>query len=197
MSSSEIKELKCILVGESGTGKTCLINSLLGSPLNPQETPTLSPSFAPKTVKIGEKSYKVNIWDTMGQEKYRALTKVFIKDSKLVFLVYDITDRESFEKLNCWYNTIIDALGENVVIGFIANKQDLYRDEKVREEEIEKYANEKNAPYRYTSAINPASFEEFFQEQVKAYDDKTKEIVENVRGTKLNTKKHNKLKKWC
>ena len=197
MSSSEIKELKCILVGESGTGKTCLINSLLGSPLNPEETPTLSPSFAPKTVKIGEKSYKVNIWDTMGQEKYRALTKVFIKDSKLVFLVYDITDRESFEKLNCWYNTIIDALGENVVIGFIANKQDLYRDEKVRQEEIEKYANEKNAAYRYTSALNPASFEEFFQEQVKAYDDKTKEIVENVRGTKLNTKKHNKSKKWC
>ena len=48
-----------------------------------------------------------------------------------------------------------------------------------------------------TSAINPASFEEFSQEQVKAYDDKTKEIVENVRGTKLNTKKHNKLKKLC
>ena len=49
------------------------------------------------------------------------------------------------------------------MIGFIGNKQDLYREEKVREEEIEKYTNEKNAPYRYTSALNPASFEEFLQ----------------------------------
>ena len=151
MSNSEIKELKCILVGESGTGKTSLINSLLDSPFNPEKTPTLSPTYSSKTVKIRDKLYKVNIWDTAGQEKYRALTKVFIKDSKLVFLVYDITDRESFEKLNYWYITIIDALGENVVIGFIANKQDLYRDEKVRQEEIEKYANEKNGPYKYFS----------------------------------------------
>ena len=197
MSDSEKDELKCILVGESGTGKTCLINALMGLGFNPNVLPSFSSTFVTKIVKIGDKSYKVNIWDTIGQEKYYSLTKIFIKDSKLVFLVYDITDRKSFEKLDFWYNTIIEVLGDSAVIGFISNKEDLYTNEEVKEEEIEKYAQEKKAPFRYTSALTPSSFEKFFQEQVEAYIKKTEGIVENVEGKKLNIKKDKKSKKLC
>ena len=151
--------------------------------------PSLNGSFVTKRVKIREKSYEVNVWDTIGQEKFNGITKIFIKDSELVFIVYDITNRESFEKLDYWYNFIIEVLGENVMIGFIGYKQDSYKEEKVKEEEIKEYAQNKNAQYRTTSALYPESFKEFFQEQVEAYDNKTEEIVEIARGIKLNNKK--------
>ena len=107
MSNSKNNELKCILVGETGIGKTCLINSLMGYGFNPNEQSSISSSFVTKIIKIGDKSYKVNLWDTIGQEEYHSLTKIFIKDSKLVFFVYDITSRKSFEKLDFWYKLTI------------------------------------------------------------------------------------------
>ncbi len=197
MNDSEKDELKCILLGESGVGKTCLLNALIGLGFNPNEISSISSSYVTKIIKIGDKSYKVNLWDTIGQEEYHSLTKIFIKNSQLVFFVYDITSRKSFEKLDFWYNTTMEILGENAVIGFIGNKEDLYTKEQVKEEEIEKYAQEKKAPFKYTSALTPSSFEIFLQKQVEAYIKKTEGIVENVGGKKLNAKKDNKSKKCC
>ena len=197
MNDSEKDELKCILLGESGVGKTCLINALIGLGFNPNEISSISSSYVTKKIIIGDKSYKVNLWDTIGQEEYHSLTKIFIKNSQLVFFVYDITNRKSFEKLDFWYNTTMEVLGEDAVIGFIGNKEDLYTKEEVKEEEIEKYAQEKKAPFKYTSALTPSSFEIFLQKQVEAYIKKTEGIVENVGGKKLNTKKDNKSKKCC
>ena len=91
----------------------------------------------------------------------------------------------------------MEVLGEDAVTGFIGNKEDLYTKEEVKEEEIEKYAQEKKAPFKYTSALTPSSFEIFLQKQVEAYIKKTEGIVENVGGKKLNTKKDNKSKKCC
>ena len=189
--------LKVVFLGEASTGKTCLMNVYDKDVFNEITENTINCSFISKTIDISKGKIKLILWDTIGQEKYYSLTKIFIKDSKLVFLVYDITDRKSFEKLDFWYNTIKEVLGDSAVIGFIGNKEDLYTKEEVKEEEIEKYAREKKAPFRYTSALTPLSFEKFFQEQVEAYIKKTEGIVENVEGKKLNIKKHNKSKKWC
>ena len=197
MNDSEKDELKCILLGESGVGKTCLIIALIGLGFNPNEISSISSSYVTKKIIIGDKSYKVNLWDTIGQEEYHSLTKIFIKNSQLVFFVYDITNRKSFEKLDFWYNTTMEVLGEDAVTGFIGNKEDLYIKEEEKEEEIEKYAQEKKAPFKYTSALTPSSFEIFLQKQVEAYIKKTEGIVENVEGKKLNIKKDKKSKKWC
>ena len=94
-------------------------------------------------------------------------------------------------------NTITEILGKNIVIRFIGNKEDLYMQEEVKEEEIEKYAEEKKALYKCTSTKKTLSFENFFQEQVEAYIKKTEGIVENAGGKKLNLKKDNKPNKWC
>ena len=185
MNDSEKDELKCILLGESGVGKTCLINALIGLGFNPNEISSISSSYVTKKIIIGDKSYKVNLWDTIGQEEYHSLTKIFIKNSQLVFFVYDITNRKSFEKLDFWYNTTMEVLGEDAVTGFIGNKEDLYTKEEVKEEEIEKYAQEKKAQFKYTSALTPSSFEILLQKQVEAYIKKTEGIVENVGGKKI------------
>ena len=113
MKKLEDEEIKVILVGESGTGKTSLINVAMGMKFQEgTELTTSSASFVTKIIKIGDKSYSLNLWDTIGQEKFRSLTKIFIKDSKIVIFVYDITNKRSFEELNFWFKTIHDVLGD-------------------------------------------------------------------------------------
>ena len=95
---------------------------------------TATANFVPKEFIIDGKSYLTNLWDTIGQEKFRSLTKIFIKDSKIVVFVFDITNRNSFKELNFWMNTIEEILGVDAILGIAANKQDLYDKEQVKEE---------------------------------------------------------------
>ena len=187
MAKSEEQDIKVILVGEMGTGKTSLINVLMGGKfVEGAEITTSSASFVTKQMKIDNKLYSINLWDTIGQEKFRYLTKIFIKDSKIVIFVYDITRLKTFEELEFWFQTIKDVLGENVVLGIVGNKQDLFVKEEVKEEKVKKYAAEKKVPFKLTSAKNPLSFTTFLEELLKTYITKYGVVVHNnTGGTKL------------
>ena len=193
------EEIKVILIGESGTGKTSLINATMGLKFKDTVESTTTNSFSSKTVTINNKEYVLNLWDTIGQEKFRSLTKIFIKDSKIVILVYDITRKASFNELNFWLKMIQDILGDEPVLGICGNKSDLFVKEQVKEGEVKKYSEEKNIPFKLTSAKNPLSFNKFLEDLVKQYLEKRG--VETV-GTKdkidLNSKKRNiNGKKFC
>ena len=116
--------IKIILVGDSGTGKTNLITVAAGFEFNSNTLTTTSCSYIQKIIKKGDKEYKVNLWDTIGQEKYRSLTKIFLKDSKIVIFVYDITNKATFQSLKFWKKTIDDVLGNGPVLGVVGNKID-------------------------------------------------------------------------
>ena len=193
------EEIKVILIGESGTWKTSLINATMGLKFKDTVESTTTNSFSSKTVTINNKEYVLNLWDTIGQEKFRSLTKIFIKDSKIVILVYDITRKASFNELNFWLKMIQDILGDEPVLGICGNKSDLFVKEQVKEGEVKKYSEEKNIPFKLTSAKNPLSFNKFLEDLVKQYLEKRG--VETV-GTKdkidLNNKKRNITgKKFC
>ena len=162
--------IKVILVGDSGTGKTNLITITAGYEFNSNSLSTTSCSYVQKIFERDDKEYKVNLWDTIGQEKYRSLTKIFLKDSKIVIFVYDITNRESFESLKFWKQIIDDILGNTPIFGVVGNKNDLYYDEKVKEEEGEEYANSIGAKYLLTSAKNdPKGFVQFIEQLLDDY----------------------------
>ena len=193
-------EIKVILVGESGTGKTSLINATMGLQFQEHMESTTTNNFSSKTIKINSKEYTLNLWDTIGQEKFRSLTKIFIKDSKIVLLVYDITVMRSFYELDYWYKIIHDILGDEPVIGICGNKQDLITKEQVKEEVAKKYAEEKNLPFRLTSAKNPLSFNNFLEELVKKYVEKNgggKDIKQNKGKININKDKKKDEKKCC
>ena len=197
MKNLEEQEIKVILVGESGTGKTSLISISMGMKFQEgMEISTSAASFVTKIIKIGDKSYSLNLWDTIGQEKFRSLTKIFIKDSKIVIFVYDITNKKSFEELEYWYKTIKDVLGESAVLGIAGNKQDLFTQEQVSEEEAEKYAESKGIPLKLTSAKNPLTFNLFLEELLKKYIVKCGGVVEENQGQKLDAKSENKEGKF-
>ena len=167
--------IKLILVGDSGTGKTNLINVSAGLKFDSDSPTTTSCAYIQKIIKRNKKEYKVNLWDTIGQERYRALTKIFVKDSNIVIFVYDITNRETFESLPYWKKIIEDILGKDLTLGVVGNKIDLFLNEKVKENEGEEYAESIGAKFILTSAkINPNQFSKFIEEMLDIYLRKNK-----------------------
>ena len=120
----EDQDIKTILVGMSGTGKTNIINALINQPFDSDQISTQTSSFVDKYITVGKKKYHIEIWETAGQEKYRSLTKIFIKDSKIVIFVYDITTKASFEEIDYWVNTVKEILGDSPFYALIGNKKD-------------------------------------------------------------------------
>jgi len=109
MSEKEAKQCKVVLIGESGVGKTSIMNRYTSNTFSSVLTATPGASFTAKVVylKDYDQSIKFEIWDTAGQEKYRALAKVFYKNAAVCILVYDITRKESFDELQkYWINEI-------------------------------------------------------------------------------------------
>ena len=169
---SDLDDLKVILLGESGVGKTNLINRVMGEEFNEGEISTTNSSFSLKKLKLGQTEYSVKLWDTIGQEKFRHLTKLFYSDSKIVIFVYDISIKESFDALkDYWVKDINDKLGEGIIKGVVGNKIDKVIEEQVTPEEGEEYAKSIGARFLATSAKTegPQKFEELLNQLLGDY----------------------------
>ena len=148
--------VKVVLLGEAGVGKTCIISQFISGVFDPDTISSLSAQFISKTIEFKDinKTIKFDIWDTAGQEKFRALAKIFYKDAKVICLVYDITSHKSFEALKeFWYEqqTKLNVDGDPIY-AVVANKNDLYESQQVNEEEAKEFAKSINAIYQSTSA---------------------------------------------
>ena len=193
--------IKVILVGDTGTGKTNLISVAAGRKFKAVNLITTTCSFFPLKINIDGKEYQINLWDTIGQEKYQSITKIFFKHSKIVLYVYDITNRKSFDNLKNWKQIIDETLGEVPIIGVVGNKCDLFLQEEIKEKEGKNYADEIGAKLLYTSAkLDAKNFREFVEGLAKDYV--IKYGIKSNNDIKLNKKKHaekneQKDKKCC
>ena len=194
------EEIKVILVGEMGTGKTSLINTAIGLSFQDKLPSTTTNSIVNKVMEIKGKKYSINLWDTIGQEKYRSLTKIFMKGAKVVIFVYDITSRHTFTELDFWFKSTQEIINEKIVMGIIGNKSDLFLKEEVSEEEGRKLAKDKGFEFALTSAKNSSIFCEFLEKLVKKYIGVDPDEEEEDKGKKLKVKKNDtakKKKRWC
>ena len=189
------KGIKAILVGESGVGKTSLINITIGLSFNESIGTTFSNSYVEQNYVINNETYYMHLWDTIGQEKYRQLTKLFFKDSKIVIFVYDKSIKKSFEELPFWNGEIKNTIGDEIIKAVVGNKEDLDDNENdVNEDEARKYAESINAKFRMTSAkLNPKGFQNFLKELLIDYLDKYK--MNASRNSVINLNKKNSKKK--
>jgi small GTP-binding protein len=195
MADDDMNEIKIILIGEPGTGKTCLINVATGNQFNENSESTLLSTYVTKKMVINDKEYALNLWDTAGQEKYRAMTKIFTKNSKIVVFVYAINNKNTFEEMKSyWIKTIKETLGDDPILGIAGNKSDLYLEEAVPEEEAREFANKLRIKFKLVSAKNdPNSFVNFLQELVEEFL-QTKGLS-GKNGVNLN--KNKKKKSGC
>ena len=185
---------KVILVGEAGVGKTCIIKQYLDNSFDPEEIPTIAGQEVYKELTIENKSIKLTIWDTCGQEKFRSINKIFMQSSNIVILVYSITDKNSFDQLNYWYNNVIKNIGNDIIIGIAANKCDLLEDEKVHAQEGINYAEKIGAVFKETTATQHEAIEELFEELCRKFVQK-KNI--NETGNILLNNTSSKIWKYC
>ena len=148
------KDVKVIILGETGVGKTSIINRFINDEFNPDnDIETLGSTFFRKSIKRQNTVYKLQIWDSIGQEKYHSITRLFIKGSNIVLLVYSIDSRESFEELNHWLNTLKDILDKNkYILGIVASKSDLVNEEIVSRNEGEEFAKKTGGIFRAVSS---------------------------------------------
>ena len=160
------KEYKVILLGESGVGaKTSLINRLVYNIFYDQVLSTAGASCSSKLIKLKNgKEIIINFWDTVGQEKYRSLTKFFIKDSDCVVLGYDITKKDSFENIKYfWYKCSQENVKTDLYY-LIGNKSDLFEKETVSEIEARDYAKENNMKFFLVSCCNDSGIKPFLND---------------------------------
>ena len=144
---------KFILIGDSSVGKTCLFKKMTTGNFNDKNISTIgvdrkSLSINTTVLENGvekNKNFEIQLWDTAGQERFRSITKSYYKESQGLFLLYDITNRESFEGLNKWVTGIRESLGEKsdkYAIILLGNKLDLVNEDadarKVTEDDAEK-----------------------------------------------------------
>ena len=167
----EVKELKVILLGEPGVGKTNIISRYLSNSFNERSNPTLGSTFGEKNISKDGITYSLKVWDTTGQEKYNSITKLFVKGAHIVVLVYSIDNLESFQKLNFWHNYIKEELQENkYILALVGNKRDLYENEVVSEEDGKKLAEKKRAIFGLVSAkIDKPLIDKFFDYLLDEY----------------------------
>ena len=112
----------------------------------------------------------MNICDTYGYEKYRIVNKLFYKDSAIIILVYDITNKNTFENIkNFWYNDIQTNFDSKPMMVIVWNKTDLYEAEEVKEEEARDYAKSINSKFKLFSAKEDSEFDRFLEELIDDY----------------------------
>jgi len=188
----DLLEGKLILLGDSGVGKTKLINVANGKDFLDTSNVTISASFLEKIFEIDSIKYKIFFWDTAGSEKYRGLTKLYYKGSDIVIFVYDITSNKSFDSLKEWINEAKGIIENNYVCGIVGNKKDLYKVQEIPDKEGIEFAKEKGMKFKLVSAKEDKdSFIEFVKELIKD----ARENLEKKREALLLLKKKNKKHK--
>ena len=141
---------KIIFVGDSGVGKTTLINRINNEEFKDLNESSVGIDYYSKNIKFGGEELTLQIWDTAGQEKYRGLIPTYARNAVLAFIIYDISSKKSFENLTEWINYLNSI--EKMPMIICGNKIDLVDDRQVKKEEGEKFAKKNNLVFFEVSA---------------------------------------------
>ena len=155
---------KVVLLGEAGVGKTSIISRYVNNTFSDVLMSTTGASFAIKKLEIDDHKIKFQIWDTAGQERFRSLAKIFYQNAAVAVLVYDITRRDSFQKLkDFWVKELKENAPSDIILAVAANKSDNYEFEVVSLKEGKELAQEINAIFKSTSAMLSHGIEDLFK----------------------------------
>ena len=209
----ETYQFKIILVGDAAVGKSSILSRYAENVFPDKIQPSIGVEFKVKDIPVSstaQASYK--IWDTVGDEKFRAITKQYYRDANGIFLVFDLTSRDTFEKLDDWFADIKDNAPQDAIVFLVGNKSDLKEDRKVKKEDCDIAARRYNSKYYEVSAKNGSNILMTFEDmaprlvevQLEKQKQSGKESKQKTNLLKLGGKKdkglfnkNNSSKKCC
>merc|ERR1712157_217327 len=160
--SSYDMQIKLLMIGDSGVGKTCILLQYANNTWAPTFITTIGIDFKIKNIEIDTKRIKLQIWDTAGQERFRTITTSYFRGAQGILLVYDVTDRRSFESIRNWISQIQQHADVHVNKILVGNKCDMTDEKVVSTEEGQKLAKEFGIDFWEASAKNDINVEDSF-----------------------------------
>ena len=185
---------KILLLGDATVGKTCFLLRYTDDTFLDLHMATIGLDYRLKTMILeNHKIVKVQLWDTAGQDKFRAITRNYYKGARGIILIYDVTNIKSYENIKKWINEIKEEISEKVSIVLIANKIDNEPERKISREQGEKLAKDNDVTFFETSAKTG----EGVNESVFYLVQKIVETDPEIKNKGKNLKIRNKKKKFC
>ena len=193
---------KILLIGDLGVGKSCVILRYVEGDFPGNIMSSIGVDFKTKQIELDDHSIKMQIWDTAGHEKFRTITTSYYKSAQAIIILYDITQKSSFEHIRNWI-TEIDKFGKQGVLKVIVgNKLDLENNRKISKEDAENLALKYGVKLWEVSAKDNTNIEEMFVDTIKTLLEKNSKIISESSSMGNNIKlskniKNKKNKKCC
>ena len=162
----DLIKLKLIVVGNQSTGKSCILNRFVNETFDENYQATIGLDFQSKNVTIHDQDVRLILYDTAGQEKFRSLIPMYIREAQIILLIYDISNRDSFDSLPKWLREVMGVKNSEAVFALIGNKIDLEKERKVTFEEGQKFADQNNFIFQEVSAKDGTNFQKLFETQL-------------------------------
>ena len=196
MEASEPPLYKILLLGDSTVGKTCFLLRYVDDSFLDLHMATIGLDYRLKTLILEEqKIVKVQLWDTAGQDKFRAITRNYYKGASGIILIFDVTNVKTYENIKKWINEIKEEISEKVAIVLIGNKVDNVQERKISKEQGDKLASEIGVKFFETSAKTGEGINESVFFLVKKIFENDPEVKNKYQGR--NLKMYNKKRKCC
>ena len=193
---------KILLIGDLGVGKSCVILRYVEGDFPENIMSSIGVDFKTKQIELDDHSIKMQIWDTAGHEKFRTITTSYYKSAQAIIILYDITQKSSFDHIRNWI-TEIDKFGKQGVLKVIVgNKLDLENNRKISKEDAENLALKYGVKLWEVSAKDNTNIEEMFIDTIKTLLEKNSKIISESSSMGNNIKlskniKNKKNKKCC
>eukprot|EP00914_Ancora_sagittata_P022386 GHVO01044562.1.p1 GENE.GHVO01044562.1~~GHVO01044562.1.p1 ORF type:complete len:201 (+),score=32.73 GHVO01044562.1:54-656(+) len=154
---------KLLIIGDSGVGKSCLLLRFSDDTYTDHYISTIGVDFKIRTINLDSKTIKLQIWDTAGQERFRTITSSYYRGAHGIIVVYDVTDRDSFNHVTHWMKEIDKYAQENVNKLLVGNKSDLQLKKVISHDEAKELADSLGVKFVETSAKDALNVEQAFR----------------------------------
>ncbi len=143
---------KLIIIGDSAVGKSCLLHRLTTNEFIEDHEVTVGVEFGTLLVKLEQQIFKLQIWDTAGQESFKSITKIFYRGAHCIFFAYDITRLETFNNLQHWFEEVLAQSEPGVIMFLVGNKKDKESEREVSLEKAEQFRKEKGIHFFFEAS---------------------------------------------